>query len=243
MKFLAKTLVAAVALSVSSMASAATTLSGNSSFWLTLIDRDTSTAAVFDTGLTYNALNTIGAGAVPTFTVPFELDLSGNSAFNSFISAASNNVVYALFAGDRDGVARNAGTLGMIISYDLREDTSNLGLSRTLLVGSNANIDVAIADNSLVDYYSSDKASGNALTTVRELGEAMGLIQYVNNSNNTTSNYIFADSNNNAINVNFTRAGMLTIDAVSAVPEAETYAMFMAGLGLMGAMLRRRKAA
>ena len=31
--------------------------------------------------------------------------------------------------------------------------------------------------------------------------------------------------------------------AVTAVPEAETYAMFMAGLGLMGAVVRRRKMA
>jgi len=30
---------------------------------------------------------------------------------------------------------------------------------------------------------------------------------------------------------------------VTAVPEAETYAMFMAGLGLMGAVVRRRKMA
>lgn len=34
----------------------------------------------------------------------------------------------------------------------------------------------------------------------------------------------------------------LTVNAVSAVPEAETYAMLLAGLGVMGAVARRRKA-
>lgn len=37
--------------------------------------------------------------------------------------------------------------------------------------------------------------------------------------------------------------GRLDILAVTAVPEAETYAMFMAGLGLMGAIVRRRRTA
>lgn len=32
-----------------------------------------------------------------------------------------------------------------------------------------------------------------------------------------------------------------TINPVSSVPEAETYAMFMAGLGMIGAIVRRRK--
>jgi len=35
--------------------------------------------------------------------------------------------------------------------------------------------------------------------------------------------------------------GRLDVLAVTAVPEPETYAMFLAGLGLMGAVARRRK--
>jgi len=35
--------------------------------------------------------------------------------------------------------------------------------------------------------------------------------------------------------------GRLDVLAVTAVPEPETYAMFLAGLGFMGAVARRRK--
>jgi hypothetical protein len=35
----------------------------------------------------------------------------------------------------------------------------------------------------------------------------------------------------------------ITVNTVSAVPEPETYAMMLAGLGLMGTVVRRRKAA
>jgi hypothetical protein len=37
--------------------------------------------------------------------------------------------------------------------------------------------------------------------------------------------------------------GGLTLTAVAAVPEPETYAMLLAGLGVIGAIARRRKAA
>ena len=37
--------------------------------------------------------------------------------------------------------------------------------------------------------------------------------------------------------------GGLTLDPAAAVPEPETYAMFLAGLGIMGALARRRKQA
>ncbi len=239
MKFQYKALVAALALSVSSFAGAATTASGDGSFWLTLIDRDTSTAVSFETGLTYSTFNTIGQGAAASFTLPFTFDLSADSAFQSFMSTASSNLFYALYAGDNLGTQTSAGSRGMIISYDLREDQSVVTMSRTQLVTSNSAIDLALANNNMADYYSADKAAGNGATTIREVGEAMGLIQYTNRSTNATNNYIFAD-NNNPITVNFTRAGVLSI---SAVPETESYAMFMAGLGLMGAVVRRRKAA
>jgi len=41
--------------------------------------------------------------------------------------------------------------------------------------------------------------------------------------------------------VQLTREYRLQLSGVSVVPEPETYAMLLAGLGLVGAMARRRK--
>jgi hypothetical protein len=47
-------------------------------------------------------------------------------------------------------------------------------------------------------------------------------------------------NNDNVFGLFFTSSFAIT-DITPAVPEPETYAMFMAGLGLMGFMARRRK--
>lgn len=57
----------------------------------------------------------------------------------------------------------------------------------------------------------------------------------------TTGN--FTDYMNSATATNGITTQTLNLLAVTAVPEAETYAMLMAGLGLMGAVVRRRKSA
>jgi hypothetical protein len=50
---------------------------------------------------------------------------------------------------------------------------------------------------------------------------------------------VYADGGND-VKIYLDSANALHIAAVAAVPEPETYAMLMAGLGLMGAIARRR---
>ena len=54
----------------------------------------------------------------------------------------------------------------------------------------------------------------------------------------TASTYTPYAIGGNAVNVYFDTANTLHISAISAVPEPETYAMLLAGLGLMGAIAR-----
>nr|WP_315217297.1 PEP-CTERM sorting domain-containing protein [uncultured Duganella sp.] len=75
----------------------------------------------------------------------------------------------------------------------------------------------------------------------------------INGGLNFTS-YAFSSSFTNLVSVRFTSSGSdlphfngfsvdnINAKAVSAVPEAETYAMLLAGLGMMGFIARRRKA-
>ena len=74
-----------------------------------------------------------------------------------------------------------------------------------------------------------------------------------NGSLNFTS-YAFSSGFNNLVSVRFSSSGSdipdyngfsvdnINATAVTAVPEAETYAMLLAGLGMMGVVARRRKA-
>jgi hypothetical protein len=57
----------------------------------------------------------------------------------------------------------------------------------------------------------------------------------------TTNDFTFSGQQIGAANAKFTSAVLTYAAAVTPVPEPETYAMLLAGLGLMGAIARRRK--
>ncbi|WPB57248.1 FxDxF family PEP-CTERM protein [Xylophilus sp. GOD-11R] len=88
-------------------------------------------------------------------------------------------------------------------------------------------------DLPLVNYMAgNDDLDGNS----RESGFTISLTQGVN--------YIFVNTGNRPYSTGpFTTqiSGLGTVQALAAVPEPETYAMLLAGLGLVGAMARRRQ--
>lgn len=62
----------------------------------------------------------------------------------------------------------------------------------------------------------------------------------------TNSNVTLMSPNSVGVNWNglsFNKETVVTLNAVSAVPEQETYALMLAGLGLVGTIARRRKQA
>ena len=58
-----------------------------------------------------------------------------------------------------------------------------------------------------------------------------------------TSTYSASTSGSNYATTGTWRFDMVTVNAVTAVPEPETYAMLLAGLAMLGAAARRRRAA
>ncbi|MDP3135036.1 MAG: PEP-CTERM sorting domain-containing protein, partial [Burkholderiaceae bacterium] len=81
-------------------------------------------------------------------------------------------------------------------------------------------------------------------TVTAGLGDSMDFFKY--KSNGTKSSVLATKTafatGGDADYFTLSNTGVLTYTAVAAVPEAETYGMMLAGLGLVGFMVRRRKA-
>lgn len=246
MKFYAKILVAAVAMSVSSMASAALSSTGDGSLFLTLIDTTNKNEIFFDTGFTYSQFNEIGNGTdtnwgSSTFADGRRtFDLSTNTTFLNFIATADlANTIFTVFAGDNAGTQTVFGSRGFISSYDTSVDLANVNISRANIVDINAGHDFAVNNSpfdnsSFGQYYGDSLIKGYNLPVAAALGTDLGLVQFSNNTNNSSRNFAYPS----AI-VSFNQQGLF---AISPVPEADTSALFLAGLGLMGVIARRRKA-
>lgn len=165
--------------------------------------------------LKWNVVATDVAGArrlLETFTAPAPSPTVDNSLVRSVAAAASG---FAGAVNNSLATANSAiyavGGQGTGYAGQPAFDTVNLGFSN---VGS-------VANNSY--------ASG--LNFMRIDALATGLLKSVNTS--------YAD-NGTAVKVYLDGSNALHIAAVAAVPEPENFAMLLAGLGLMGAIARRR---
>ena len=91
-----------------------------------------------------------------------------------------------------------------------------------------------------------DNAGQTALGTLTAgLGGSMDFFKYTSTGTKATSyatKTAFA-TGGDADYFTLGSNGVLTYTAVASVPEADSYAMMLAGLGLVGYMVRRRKAA
>ncbi|HSI95464.1 MAG TPA: PEP-CTERM sorting domain-containing protein [Methylophilaceae bacterium] len=269
MNFKMKALVAAVALTASMSASAAMTNSGSgdSSLILTLLDNQNNISAAFDLGMSYS---TFQAPAVTASGTTFTWDLANNAnysaAWDNFLTVASGLTGdhWAVFAGDNLGTG--AGAKGMVVSYAsgtslfTSELASGLGLFDGYINANNS-----IGNHSAVADGSSSATAGNAFAESAAAygtnGKIAGKGQIVtwglfDQSLNVASFTSSASVGTQAVRVDYANAagaatftmssnGVLTYAAptISAVPEADSWAMLLAGLGLMGFIARRRTAA
>jgi hypothetical protein len=112
-----------------------------------------------------------------------------------------------------------------------------------------ANSTTASADNGsafqtpATVFYNGNKNNGTGPFATGALGSNLGLIQSVNAASNLSNatNTIFG----NEAKFNLSSAGVLTYSTaapVVLVPEADTWAMMMLGLGFMGFVARRKQA-
>jgi hypothetical protein len=262
MKFKIKALVASLALVAVFPASAAMTssASGNSSLILTVFDSTGNISATFDLGFDKT---TFTQSANNSWNLASSSDYS--SAWNTFAAAATMaNAQFAVFAGDVAGDTNTAGAFSMFTTGAGTMAT----ISNTSFANSLANFDNYISANNTLGNQGSVANGGNTATAgngsayagvsnayggnagkVANVGsDANGLV----GTNLNVWNLASSDGNGltqisstklsvNGFNPYFNLSSEGTLTYVAAVPEADTAAMMLAGLGLIGFVARRRK--
>jgi hypothetical protein len=268
MKFQLKAITAAVILAASIPAQAAMTTagSGNSSFILTVFDKVANVQASFDLGQNYSDFNQVAAaGAVTGVTNPgtsiswnLVSDAGYSSAWSSFIAAATlPNIQYAISAGDNTG-APGAGSRGYITTLK----TPGATISNNAMIQAMGPLDTFINNE---NFFGHTAANGSLFTasattastlylnnrlggssagplTGGNIGDTLGVVQLTYGGSSNFSNSVATVFGNGA---SFTLAnnGLLTYATTGApIPEADTWAMMLLGLGFMGFVARRRQA-
>lgn len=256
MTFKLKALVASLALVAALPASAAmdnSLATGNSSLVLTLWNSVKQTSATFDLGVTKSTFNTASAQA-------FSLKGADQvAAWNSFFATGSlSDVKYGVFAGDTTGdpsqasfITTGAATWSDIMNQDVISIASKFD---DYILDNNSNSSHYSAANgaSFINSTSANAYAGmvyNVDGGIADLGyDMLGGVSSnlaVWNITSPTGNvdgYLTAAANkvSNAYFSLNTVDGVLSY-SVAAVPEADTSAMMLAGIGLMGFIARRRK--
>lgn len=249
MKFQVKVLVAALALSVSGLASAANTVNtGDGTLWLSIFDRTNNKAVKFDTGYTYATLNEIGTSTDSNFNsanATLTFDLSSNAAYLSFISGIdASNTYYNIAAGDIAVVpgepAATPGAKGFVSSYAVGSTVDFSLVTRTGLSNNINNFQsIAINNTDPFTFFANDNFGLIGPTSIALVGTDMGLYQAVQNTTISSNSFDYV---NTAVSF---KSGVLTISSVQSVttpvPEPETFALMGLGFGLVAAAARRRK--
>lgn len=198
-------------------------------------------------------------------------DLANNSNYSTawsqfFSTAVLSNVQYAITAGDNLGTG--TGHTGYITSYK----ANGTSLTTNGMITAVGNFDtytknqlagpangIPYENHSTVDhgssvatsgagygaafYSTSGKGNGTGPFVMGAIGTDLGIAQVVSGSSafSFTSQTIFG----NGANFNLASNGALvysTTPIVASVPEADTWAMMLLGLGFMGFVARRKQA-
>jgi len=258
-----KALVVSLALVAALPASAAMTTSatGDSSLILTLFNSVGAVSATFDLGSSKSAFVQSADNSWNLQT-----DAKYSSAWSSYTAAVTTNLgvtQFAVFAGDALGSGAGGQSMfttgsGVMATLGTGSLTTALG-SFDVYIGANNGKSThnTVADGASVN----TSADGNAYAGVSSAyggnggkvgafgSDANGLIDTNLNVWNISSGAsTFAQTTNTKLNLsgfnpyfNLSSDGLLSYVAVAAVPEADTSAMMLAGLGLMGFIARRRK--
>lgn len=271
MKFQVKALVAALALSAATVpAQAAMTFapSGDSSMILTLLDFNSNISATFDLGYSYTTFQDLVTGASATGTYTFDL-ASGDyaDAWSTYWGTASATTTkWAIYAADGSGNGLNS--RGIISTYKSGGNyVSSNGLQTSIAnfnaymtnnngAGNHGSVDngasvvttnLSVAYAGGAAYGSTGLINGRGHVSMDNLGTTMTVVQNLMGATQA-SVPSFATLGNADGNYTFNMAstGVLTfsvpVAVTTPVPEADSYAMLLAGLGVVGLVARRRKA-
>jgi hypothetical protein len=175
---------------------------------------------------------------------------AGGNSGSSGSSGGSNTITLASCSGTDISVA-GASCVGFF-SGNLNGNNPSLSGVNAALAGWNVHLNSAVASSSMLS-----GLTGNTINFTQQLyGTTIVGIHYGNvtgangvTSNNVTAFYSFDAGNGAGVDSFTTSLGSLSnatvystgLAPVAAVPEPGTYAMMLAGLGLMGVVSRRRK--
>jgi len=257
MNFTLKALVAAVALVAAGSANAAFLGNASGDGELALYVWDVASGNTFGFDLPANGTNTYTTKSILTsgdasFSV---LGSAWTSFTNAFGSTASSSVKWAIFSADGTGVSTAAGTNYVGSTAKVGVDVAAFNITNSSLK------QVMIKDTA----YTGSTTFGSALpdasfystaapfkTLIGETG-TLSVNAWYNMANTTldqTAGFWSITGNGTAATVSKTLVGNFSFDVatgslvyVAAVPESDTYAMLLAGLGVMGLVARRRLAA
>lgn len=271
MKFQLKALAAALALVAAVPAQAAIdgSSTGNSSFVLTVWDAAANISASFDLGKNYSDFSvaptaSFANSGVTNAGTAFAWDFTGGdyaTAWSNFAAAANeSNASWAITAADNLGAG--AGSRGMITTYTgapFAPLNSN-GLVTTVgnfntFTNALATVDSTYQNHSSVlngastavpgtpayylPYYTNGRNNNVGPISAGLINTSLGVVQTLAAASGAAqvSNTVFG----NGAAFTLTSAGQLTY-LTTPVPEADTWAMMLLGLGFMGFVARRKQA-
>jgi PEP-CTERM motif len=247
------------------------TQTGNGSLILTVFDSANNISALFDLGFNYSDFSLAGSSfpASNALTANYTWDLTANglnngkqgdyaTAWSTFAATANEaGASWAVVAGDNLGAG--AGSRGYISTFTNTSVLGPLNSSSTVAAVGNLALytdaaGVAAVQNhsttanggsvSLIStagyylpYYLADKNNNSGEIAIGAINSSLDVIQRTNGASNLiqATNTIFTGAK-----FTLTSAGQLTY--VTAVPEADTWAMMLLGLGFMGFVARRKQA-
>ncbi|WP_227816848.1 PEPxxWA-CTERM sorting domain-containing protein [Nitrogeniibacter aestuarii] len=254
MNFKTKALVAALALSAAGAANAAITTfeeAGGGSIVLSVWDKTNQVSAIFDLGID------TGSFTPATATANMSWDLSSGDYADVWAAVSGYdmaNTYFMVFGGDRTGSlitdqyfvstatsqagvdAMTAQAIQKFVNQDTLLINSN-ALGNHALVENGANVDVggpSYQGTSMGDNW----ATWSTFTATALIGDSLGFyaLQGAGSARNVyVTNEVFAGE------FSMSAAGQLNY-VTAPVPEPETYALMLAGLGLIGTVARRRAA-
>ena len=227
-----------------------TTGTSGSLFLYVFDDRTTDPTA------TNTAIFDLGAATSFDNTANQSWSFGANSAWTSFVSTIANqaNVKWGVFGAYGPG---NLVGSSIFTTLSAVPSSVNEGSTVTAIASANAMLNYYGLGNtsagstgvqSSLDAgafgYNAAGAIGNGGVLTTGLGSSMDFFKYTttstkNSSLDTKTAYAFGSDADYFILGN---NGTLTYTAAAAVPEADSYTMMLAGLGLVGYMVRRRKA-
>ena len=231
---------------------------GNGELFMTVLDSVGEQSYILDLNITMNDF--LAGIAVSGASYSFAADANMTTFLSQVAPADQSGLVFAIGAMDASGATttdfhRYITTASSIdANTDTNFDLKDLGTNGAILVG-DANTYIGVGNSAIITDTAAFGYAGSGLWGdnwgTKFNGVSTGLIgndldMYLLSqtsgtfaTRNNASVYAALEQGGSQVFANLDVNGNLTI--ATAVPEAETYAMMLAGLGLVGFMAARRR--